>query len=1382
MTVRNLFVVLLFVWVLPLKAQQSQYNFARINVNEGLSGSRAKCFLKDKDGFVWIGTSSGLNRFDGYAIQKFVNNPRDTTSLISNDINKLFEDPNGKIWVDTWSGQCIYDPETEQFDRDANNALKNFGIPPGSLTTIVKGSKGTYWFIHATEGLFQYTPSTKKLKRSKHIQGDSTTLFSDQISSLKEDRQGNLWIIHRNGIIEKMDGNTHKIIYRNYVINKKYFGEILEYSLMLDSDGDLWISVSDNNNIGVYYFDLSTKRLLHIHKNSPQISINSDIVRGVVQDAKGIIWVGTDHGGLNLINKRNLTVQYILHNPEDDKSLSQNSVNALYKDYDGFIWVGTFKEGVNYYHENAVRFKLYQHQTKNPSTLPYNDVNCFVEDEKGNLWIGTNGEGLIYYDRNNDTFTQRKNIPNNSNSLSSNVIVSMCFDRSNMLWVGTYYGGLNLFDGKKFTRYKHNLSDPSSLADDNIWEITEDSQKRLWLGTLESGVDLFNRKEKKFIHYPNGGPNSVHSSYVPTIVEDNDGNMWFGTGYGVDVLDRLGHIKSYTFNANNKNSLSNNNVTSVLCDSYGLLWIGTTDGLNLYNKKTATFTVFRQEDGLPHSSILTILEDDTGNIWLSTPNGISNLILARDKNKEISFVEFRNFDEADGLQGKLFNEGAAYKTRKGELIFGGPKGFNIFRPRDVVRNNTKPKIILSDFQIFNKTVKIGEAINGNVILDKSITYTKEITLEHINNVFSIEFAALTFFHPEKSQYKYKLVGFNKDWLITDAKSRKVTYTNLDPGTYTFTVMASNSDGVWNNDGLRLKIVILPPFWKSKTAFFMYIFLFFGALVLSRQMILSRERLKNRIEKERNDANRLHELDMMKIKFFTNVSHEFRTPLSLILAPLERLLKQTTDPVQKNQFQMIYRNARRLLNLVNQLLDLRRMEVQGVSVNLSEGDIVKFIRDTSASFSDLSEKKSIEFSIHCNAESIQTTFDKDKLEKILFNLLSNAFKFTPEHGKVAVEVSQVEKPNETLKWVEIKVSDTGIGIPVEKQDKIFERFFQNDLPKSMVNQGSGIGLSITSEFVRALNGSISVQSEPEKGSCFTVLLPIQRIVTDVKDAPKADEVDVVADHDDLSTDAAQESKLKLPTLLLVEDNEDFRFYLKDNLKSQYHILEARNGKEGYEKTIAHLPDLVVSDVMMPEMNGLELCLKIKGEKNISHTPVILLTARTAEEQKLEGFETGADDYIVKPFNFEILQSRIKNLIQQRETFHKNFRKQVEVKASDINITSLDEKLIQNAIKLVEDNIANPEFSVEHLSRELGMSRVHLYKKLLTITGKAPLEFIRVIRIQRAAQLLEKSQLTVAEVAYKVGFNNPKYFTKYFKEEFNMLPSAYAAASKKKKNIS
>jgi signal transduction histidine kinase/DNA-binding response OmpR family regulator len=910
------------------------------------------------------------------------------------------------------------------------------------------------------------------------------------------------------------------------------------------------------------------------------------------------------------------------------------------------------------------------------------------------------------------------------------------------------------------------------------------------VGTLAAGLDRFDRENNRFIHYRPGAPNSVRSGYISELMEDKEGNLWVGTAFGIDVLDAAtGQFRHYGNVAGNPASLSNDNVISIFEDSRGFLWVGTREGLNLLDRRRQTFSTFRTADGLPDNTILTILEDNDHNLWLSTPSGLSNMIVSPDAHHvgRYSF-RYKNYDESYGLQGREFNENAALKTRTGELLFGGAGGFNLFDPQQLGASARNPVLVLTDLQLFNKTVGIGEPFNGHTPLPQSITESREITLRYNENVFSIGFAVLDLLNAEKVKYAYKLEPFNKDWLVSDDKTRKAVYTNLDPGKYTFKVRTANDEGAWNDQALELGITILPPFWKTPLAYTLYVLLLAGILVLARRMILQRAHMRFALEQERKEAHRLHELDRMKTRFFTNVSHEFRTPLSLILTPLDKIIKHTRDPQEQDQLHLIHRNARRLLNMVNQLLDFRKLEMQELRLNAVSGDIVPFIRELSFSFTDMAGKKNIDFSFHSELHSLPVSFDQDKLERILFNLLSNAFKFTPEHGRVEVALALAPGSPRHLRLI---VKDTGIGIDKDQREKIFERFFQSDLPGSMLNQGSGIGLSITREFVKLHDGVIRVESEPGQGSCFTVLLPVPDDATPVfvlsvanppssatgpsSTAPIAGPPAITPDPRSASATPLSATpphpNTKKPQVLLVEDNEDFRFYLKDNLKEFFIILEAADGKEGWQKTLGAHPDLVVSDISMPEMNGIDLCRKIKADSRTSFIPVILLTALIGEEQQLKGLETGANDYMTKPFNFEILLSKIRNLLTQQDTARKTWQRQVQAHPAGAPAESPDEKFIRQALDLVERNISNPDFSVEAMSRALFLSRVALYKKILALTGQTPIEFIRSIRLKRAAQLLEKSRFTIAEIAYEVGFNNPKYFSRYFKAEFGMLPSAY-----------
>jgi len=1372
--------ILVYVATISLWATKSNYKFTRLDISQGLSNNQVISILKDHKGFMWFGTMAGLNRFDGCSFKTFKYNPFDTSSLIDNYIIKIFEDCQGKLWIKTRNGYVIYDPLYEAFLMDHPIFHKIDGVTRWTISDMMTDKFGNIWFIDH-KLLFKYFLHNDSIVTIPYNSMDTTTLNNAEISSIAEDSKGNIWVIDIYGMIEEIGNNGCKVIYRNYSLFNTLKGKIIYFSINIDKDDDLWFT-SSSSDIGLFFLKKSKWELYHFTKESGKARLNNNIITSLVQDDNGLIWIGTDHGGINILNKKDFSVQYITENPDDDKSLSQNCVTTLYKDDNGIIWIGTFKKGIDYYHENIIKFRIVRRILSDPKSLSYDDINCFQEDNKGNLWIGTNGGGLIYFDRRNGLFKNYRHDDKDPNSLSNDVIVSLFMDQQNMLWIGTFYGGLNCFNGTKFIYYKQNPGNPNSISDNKIWRVFEDSHNNFWVGTLGSGLDLFDRKKGIFKHFRAGEINSVNSNYIMSIVEDKVGDIWFGTSYGIDrFMIASQQFIHYVKEPNKNTSLSNNNVTSLLVDSRDLIWAGTREGLCMFDKSKNYFKVFRIEDGLPDNTIISIVEDNFNNLWISTTNGVSNLLVTKNQKDKLYNFSFKNFDESDGLQGRAFNNYAAYRTSNGELFFGGANGFNIFRPEDIKTNNIFPKIEFTDFQVFNKSILANKKAFGRVIIKKSVSESSVITLKYYENIFSIEFVALSYIHPEKNKYSYMLKGFDKNWINTDNKQRRATYTNLDPGEYNFIVKASNNDGLWNETGKSIKIVILPPFWKTPIAFIIYFVLLIAALFYFRHIVLVWERMNYRLEQERQEARQRQEIDLVKIKFFTNISHDLRTPLTLIITPLEKIIRNTQDLNNKKQFLIIYRNAKRLLNLVNQLLDFRRMEVQVINLNPTSGELVKFVNDISWSFTDLSEKKEIALNVNSNVKELHVLFDHDKLEKILFNLLSNAFKFTHEKGSITVELNVKDAPENNLQkddsfeWIEINVRDTGIGIPKDKQDIIYDRFFHYGTPGNITGQSTGIGLTIVKEFVKLHGGYIKLESEPDKGSSFTIMLPLKKVPlrTDKFDYPTQEDLSVEAllSYDMDVEPIITEKESKKPMILLVDDNEDFLFYLKDNLKEHYRIIEAQNGKEGWRQTLSHIPDLVVSDIMMPLVNGIDLSKKIKSDPRTSHIPVILLTARTSYEKKLEGFESGADDYITKPFNYELLESRIRNLILQRKKLQKIFHKQIEVEPSLITVTSLDEKLIQKALSFVEKNISNPDFSVEELSRDLGMSRVNLYKKLLSITGKTPIEFIRVIRLKRAALLLEKSQQSVSEIAYQVGFNNPKYFSKYFKEEFSMLPSEY-----------
>jgi signal transduction histidine kinase/ligand-binding sensor domain-containing protein/DNA-binding response OmpR family regulator len=1369
--------LLLFFFCLPWHVfpQKAANQFRRIDNQKGLSNNHVNTIFSDSRGYLWFATISGLNRYDGYSFRVFKNDPADTTSISNNSMHNIFEDHLGFLWFFNDTGQYnIYDPATERFSRDHEIFHKKFSLPHENIIAIKSDAHSRLWIGNSQEGLFVYTPKDDHLHQISGVPGDAESLSGNHITNFSFGPDGKAYVVHISGIVDVIDPTTLKVIERlEQNIRPSTDIRFHDYRIFVDSDNDVWIYSLDSGD-GLYYLNRAQNKWNYFTPFSGTARISSQIISGLVQDNTGRIWVGTDHGGINIINKKDFSVSVLINVPGDVTSLSGNSITSLHKSREGIIWAGTFKNGVNYYHEHFYQFDHYRSGPFQESEFFSNDVNCFAEDKQGNLWIGTNGGGLVYFNRSNNTFRTYRHQPGNPKSLSNDIIVSMLIDHQDRLWIGTYQGGLNRMDGQNFTDFRHNPSDATSLADDRVWQILQDKRGRIWVGTLGGGLDLFDDRTNGFVHHRASDYNSVSADFILTLYEDSKGNIWIGSTFGVNVLDaETQRFRHYQHQENDPNSLSNNHVLSMLEDLQGRMWIGTRNGLNLYDKENDKFAVYDEKDGLPDHNIISLQEDSKGNIWIATLNGLSNMVF----DKQGKTMVFHNYDMLEGLQGREFNEHSSLRTSKGELIFGGANGFNIFIPENIHQPKQHYDVILSDFKLFNRSVAIGEQINGSVLLNKTISLTPQITLRNNQNVFSIGFSALNFFHPERTRFRYMLEGFHNEWLETDASNRVATFTNLNPGKYTFKVKAQGSDGTWSDYDTQIQIVVVPPFYATRWAYILYYVLLVALIFLLVFTIQKREKTKFLRRQEKTEYSRMRDLDAMKTRFFTNVSHEFRTPLTLILTPLEKLLKETSDESLRSQLEMIQRNGKRLLSLVNQLLDFRKLEKNKITINPVYTDVVKTVQESFVSFTDLFDSKNISYNFSANTAQYHVSFDPDKMEKIIFNLLSNAVKFTPENGSIELLLKRCVPSQDVApdffanqEYIEIQVRDTGIGIAPERLDKVFERFFQSTENKAVINQGSGIGLAITLEFVKMHNGTIDVESKPGLGSCFTVRMPLQTTSAQ----PESDIQELQLTNPQRQDHKQEESlqKTNKPIVLLVEDNEDLRFYLKENLKSRYKIIEAANGGKGWEMIISHMPHLVVSDIMMPVEDGISLCRRIKKDQRTSHIPVILLTARGSKEQKLEGLEAGAEDYITKPFSYEILELKIRHLVELRLSFQKLFSQKFEIEPGEINITSLDEKFLSKALEITEKNIENTEFSVEKMGRELGVSRGHLYNKLVALTGKTPVEFIRIMRLKRAAQLLGKSQLTVSEIAFRVGFNDPKYFSKYFKDEFGVVPSVYA----------
>jgi len=1050
--------------------QENRYVFSHLNVNDGLTLNQINCIYRDSKGFVWIGTNAGLNRFDGTSIEVFTSVKSANGQIKDNTINAITEDLNGNIWLGTGGGVSILNSQTYQFSDFTLGHLSTASCGDiNFINTLAADREGNIW-IGTNNGIFYNDLVHGKVER---ILVDSTDCTSqiNSITSLVQDYTGNIWMSSKNGYLIRYD-KEEKRMTRHKIPDES--NKLTDYvtRLFCDRDNDLWVG----NLLALYIFDAKPSACNTNFKREVKDPDKLKRIGAISQNVDGMVWVATDGGGMFVFDKTSFHVLNLKHQPFDDQQLASDGVSYVFCDRDGIVWVGTTKKGVNYYKKNINKFRIFKNISGDTNSLSNNDVNALVEDKSGNLWIGTDGGGLNYLDRKSRKVTKVFRHDPSGKRLSSNIIVTLFKDHLDQLWIGTYFGGLNKYDPvtDKFTLYRKKSLDSTTISDDRIYGIHDDKAFNIWAGTLGSGVNILNPVTGKIKSFTTKN-SALCFDMITSIYRDKSGIIWLTTEYGLSSYDsRNDTFKTYQFQENS-NSISNNNVFSCLEDSRGFFWICTNSGLNLLDRSNGQFRHFSAEDGLPSNSVHAIVEDKYHHLWLSTKNGISRMELDSVQDEQHFKFKFRNYDTTDGLQGKEFNRSSALCASDGEIFFGGPDGLNAFYPEEIKSDTSVAKMIFTDFRIFNKSIPYGQEYNNRLLLEKPIFNTEKVELKYKENSFTIEFTALNYFYPEKNTYTYKLDGFDKQWITTIGKNNSATYTNLNNGTYTFRVREINENSTGKE--ITLTIVVLPPFWKSLLAYLLYAMVILLVLLLLRHLILTRERSNARIEQERVEAQHIHEIDSLKIKFFTNISHEFRTPLTLIVGPVEKLQVTLGDKPEAKYLKLIEQNARRLLQMVNQLLDFRKMEVQGFEYNHFFGDIVSFLREAVFSFNYLSEQKNVKLVFTSNIKELNTYFDRDKLEKIIFNLLSNAFKFTPGNGEVTVSLTTETVPTNdpesaTDTNLVIEVTDTGIGIPEDKLDKIFTRFFQVD-NSGQVEKGTGIGLSLVAEFVKLHGGEIKV---------------------------------------------------------------------------------------------------------------------------------------------------------------------------------------------------------------------------------------------------------------------------------------------------------------------
>ena len=1333
-----LFVLLLSSWMVVAQS----YQFKHLEVSDGLSNNSVNTICKDRDGFMWFGTTTGLNRYDGYTFKIYQHAENDPGSLPDNYITDIVEMPDGRFWVNTGRGYVLFDKEQDCFITDVTGFMKNLesgGVPE----QVFVDREGNTCLSVAGEGCYRYKEGGKRLFFS-YVEH---SLPEHGVTQIAECSDG-LLLIYNTGLLVCLDRATLAIKWKSDEI-KKYIpaGKTIEFSLFVDRDNCIWAY----SLMGIWAYDCGTKSwrtdLTAIWSSRPDI-----IIHAVAQDIEGRIWVGKDYDGIDVLEKETGKVTSLVAHDDNGRSLPHNTIYDLYADRDGIMWVGTYKKGVSYYSESIFKFNMYE----------WGDITCIEQADENRLWLGTNDHGILLWNRSTG---KAEPFWRDAEGQLPNPVVSMLKSKDGKLWVGTFNGGLYCMDGSRVRSYKEGTG--NALASNNVWALVEDDKGRIWIASLGGGLQCLEPLSGTFETYTSNNSALLENNVTSLCWVDNN-TLFFGTAnQGVGMMDmHTREIKKIQGQSGNV-KLSNDAVNHVYKDSRGLVWIATREGLNVYDTRRHVFLDLSPVAEAKGNFIAAITEDQERNMWVSTSRKVIRVTVASDGKGSYLF-DSRAYNSEDGLQNCDFNQRSIKTLHNGIIAIGGLYGVNVFAPDHIRYNKMLPNVMFTGLSLFDEAVKVGQSYGGRVLIEKELNDVENVEFDYKQNIFSVSFASDNYNLPEKTQYMYKLEGFNNDWLTLPVGVHNVTFTNLAPGKYVLRVKAINSDGYVGIKEATLGIVVNPPFWMSWWAYLLYAVGLVVVLFLARYRMLKREREKFHLQQIENEVAKNEEINNMKFRFFTNVSHELRTPLTLIISPLEGMLKETTDELQSTRLQLMYRNAQRLLHLVNQLLDFRKGEMSTHQLSLSEGDIISYVHSVCNSFLLMADKKHIQFSFFSGIDTFSMAFDADKVGKIVMNLLSNAFKFTPEGGRVTVMIEHVAGTPDIL---EIKIADTGIGISDVDKEHIFDRFYQADHKGVEETTGNGIGLSLVRDFVTLHEGEVKVFDNIGMGSVFVIQFPVKHVETQVQ-LPEETGMPVGDEEDkEMKEEAREETERKnFPLLLIVDDNEDFRIFMRYSLELQYRVKLVVNGKEAWEMMQEELPDLVISDVMMPQMDGNELCRLIKQDKRTAHIPVILLTARQNTEAKLEGLQTGADDYVTKPFNMTILVLRIRKLIELSR-YHRVTQGMIDPAPSEIVITSLDEKLIEKAIKYVEDNMSRTELSVEELSRELGMSRVHLYKKLLQITGKTPIEFIRVIRLKRAAQLLRESQLHVSEVAFEVGFNNPKYFSRYFKDEFGVLPSVY-----------
>jgi signal transduction histidine kinase/ligand-binding sensor domain-containing protein/DNA-binding NarL/FixJ family response regulator len=1313
-----------------------------IGIEHGLSNNSVICIYQDHNGFMWFGTYDGLNRYDGYQFKVYRNRVGDSTSLLDNTVYSIQGDKNHVLWIAGRKGLSLFNPITNSFSTVTYADLKNHSQKIDGTVHAVKIDENNNVLVGTeSNGLVLFPNETNKGRQIPLVRSSGFITEHYEVSSieLNQDKQY-AWIFIENEGLALYDRKKNAVTLVN-----TYFKKI--NCLKSDNKGHLWVG-TDN---GCHRYDVATNSF-----SGNYLTAQSRIVN-ITIDKLGTLWLSSDGGdGLFILSPGEYKVRPF--KVDGQNVLSSNAVFSVYEDTDGRKWIGTLRGGIDVIESYQNPFKKIFDNSDKPVIPAKNFINCFCETPEKKIWIGTSQGGLKYWDRYSNTYINYLHDPQSPNSISSNAITYIV-NASNQTWIATWNGGINRFDHDKKSFEHYSCFNPyTSAIENNVWLLYEDSKKTLWASTTNNGtLYTYNRERNKFEIFD---PKLVN---IQCLTEDGKNNLWAGNYSSLIKIDRV--------NKKHTSYEIGYAVRSIHEDGMGNLWVGTDGGgLLKFNKQNENFVRFTMDNGLTNNSVLRILEDKKGNLWLSTFNGLSQF----DTKKN----QFRNFSQSDGLQSNQFNFNAAASLSTGEFVFGGIKGFNVFHPDSIYERKETPQLFLTAIRVNNKGIEE----NDSYVKERELETIKKITVPFDQAILSIEFVALDYNSTDKIKYAYQLQGWDKNWNYVN-NIRTANYSRLQEGTYTFKIRVTNSDGIWSEGTNLLKITILPPWYRTWWAYTIYVLILFGAIYLYVVYSKRQERLKYEVKLAHLENEKEKELTEKKISFFTHISHEFRTPLTLIINPLKDLVSSKNNENERKNVFMIYRNARRLLSLVDQLLLFRKVESVDQHLRIERFDIAEACHDVFLSFNHHAISKNIDFSFEKTGSEIFVYGDKEKIEIILFNLVSNAFKYTNPGGKITLMV------RDNLHQVEISVKDTGSGIPLEVGNKLFESFYQANNTDKSSQMGFGIGLYVSNKLVAAHHGQLTYSSDEGKGTEFILSLlkgkehfPSLFINEDLRTENNStilqELVEDTETHSLSNKSPVRENKSKvidqltsdLPSMLIVDDNAEIRSYIKQIFTGTFNIYEAEDGIDGYEQVLKESPDVVISDIKMKKMDGIELCQKIKNNPSFAHIPVILLTASSSDEIKLKGIEGGAEDYITKPFDKEIIVARVQNILKGRDRLQQYFFNAVTLKPVT-SIAGEHKQFIERCIAVVEDHLDNPDFTIQTFCKAVGMSHPSLYKKVKAVSGLTINVFIRYIRLRKAADLLITTDKTITEIAYITGFNDIRYFREQFLELFKMRPSDY-----------